>query len=114
MATCWKLAPQKLSNVCRDSCGQWFPSEFRLCAEALKGRQGIDLLRRDGSFFAQKYALAPGVTAHGGRCVQGAFFHMQEWKKRWDDGHSHIDPAASYDNFRLSQDGIHKLELPGP
>ena len=42
------------------------------------------------------------------------FFHMQEWKKRWTDGHSHIDPTAMYDTFRLSQDGIHPLVLPAP
>ena len=47
-------------------------------------------------------------------CVQVAFFHMQEWKKRWSDGtgQAHIEPAAGYDTFRLSQDGIHRLELP--
>ena len=44
-------------------------------------------------------------------CKEGAFFHMQEWKKRWGDGATNIDPAARHDAFRLSQDGIHALAL---
>ena len=65
-----------------------------------------------GAFFAQPHTLTPAVTAMRGRCVQGAFFHMQEWKKRWDDGARHIDPNAAYDTFRLDEDGIHRLALP--
>ena len=37
--------------------------------------------------------------------------HTQEWKKRWSDSGHNIDPAARFDTFRLSQDGIHALTV---
>ena len=103
------LGEPELIEPSGEGCGAWFPAEYRICAEGLKGRSQLNLVRQDGHFYAQRHALAPAITAHDGRCVQGAFFHMQEWKKRWDDGESHVDPTASYDTFRLSQDGIHRL-----
>lgn len=66
----------------------------------------------DGSFYWQEYEEAATVSALGGRCTQGAFFHMQEWKKRWADGAKlNVDPSAHYhyDEFRISEDGIHRL-----
>ena len=70
------------------------------------------MLRRSGSFYSQSFEESAAISASNGRCRQVAFFHMQEWKKRWQDGVSHIDPTAAYDTFRLSQDGIQRLELP--
>ena len=37
--------------------------------------------------------------------------NMQEWKKRWSDSGGNIDPAARFDSFRLSQDGLHALSV---
>lgn len=93
-------------------CGAWVPPEFRICAESLKGRTQTTVVRRNGEFYSQSFERVPSITAEGGRCRQGAFFHMQEWKKRWEDGLPHIDPAAAYDTFKLDQNGIHRLELP--
>jgi len=92
-----------------DGCGAWMPSEFRVCAPALKGRTHRTVLCRSGVLSAQQYEEAPSVLAEGGRCRQVALFHMQEWKKRWQDGRTHVDHAARYDNFRLTQDGIRPL-----
>ena len=69
--------PEQVATAA-EGCGAWFPPEFRLCAQSLKERTQLDLLRRDGHFYAQRYAVEPGIAALGGRCVQGAFFHMQE------------------------------------
>jgi len=93
-------------------CGGWMPPEYRICAEALKGRDATTVTRRNGEFYAQAFERVPDVVAENGRCRQGAFFHMQEWKKRWEDGQSHIDPAADYDTFKLDQNGIHRLIVP--
>jgi hypothetical protein len=135
----------ELIETSGDGCGAWFPQEFRLCATSLKGRVQLDVVRRDGAFYAQAVAGQPAISTESGRCVQGAFFHMQvsasaercaapgasgpgvacaaaahersrraavapqEWKKRWDDGAQHVDPAAEYAAFRLDEDGIHRL-----
>ena len=96
-----------------EGCGAWVPPEFRMCAESLKGRTDLNLLRRDGKLYAQPFTAAPAIKTENGRCVQGAFFHMQEWKKRWEDGGRHIDQNAAFGAFRLSQDGIFPLALPG-
>ena len=93
-------------------CGAWVPPEYRLCAESLKGKVRQTVVRRDGQFFAQTFEHAPRIVGAGGQCHQGAFFHMQEWKKRWEDGLSHIDPRAQFDTFRLDQSGIHRLVPP--
>jgi hypothetical protein len=81
----------------------------RVCAPALKGRTHRTVLCRSGVLSAHQYEEAPSVLAEGGRCRQVALFHMQEWKKRWQDGRTHVDHAARYDNFRLTQDGIRPL-----
>ena len=85
--------------------------EYRLCAES-QGKVRQTVVRRDGQFFAQTFEHAPRIVGAGGQCHQGAFFHMQEWKKRWEDGLSHIDPRAQFDTFRLDQSGIHRLVPP--
>mmetsp|Transcript_58410 Transcript_58410/g.115963 ORF Transcript_58410/g.115963 Transcript_58410/m.115963 type:complete len:380 (-) Transcript_58410:275-1414(-) len=94
-----------------EGCGSWMPSEFRVCASALKDSRQQTVLRRNGAFYSQAFEEAPSVSAERGRCRQVAFFHMQEWKKRWQDGQSHVDPRAAFDTFRLSQDGIERLDL---
>ena len=65
----------------------------------------------DGSFYSQGYDEEKVVLADRGRCRQGAFFHMQEWKKRWGDGSTaHIEPGFSrFDAFHLSTTGFHPL-----
>ena len=93
--------------------GQTEPDLNTLLAASLKGRTDLNLLRRDGKLYAQPFAAAPAIKTENGRCVQGAFFHMQEWKKRWEDGGRHIDQNAAFGAFRLSQDGIFPLALPG-
>ena len=99
-------------EVDHQGCGSWMPQEFRLCASPLKGRSH-EIVLRSGEFYSQPFVEDSAVSAAGGRCKQGAFFHMQEWKKRWADGGAgHIDPRAAYDTFRVSQDGIHALALP--
>mmetsp|Transcript_57675 Transcript_57675/g.132409 ORF Transcript_57675/g.132409 Transcript_57675/m.132409 type:complete len:601 (-) Transcript_57675:395-2197(-) len=96
-------------EVTHEGCGNWMPQEFRMCAEHLKGSQKHNLLLSEGMFFAQEYEEVGAIFADHGRCKQGAFFHMQEWKKRWDESGSNIDATAKYDTFKLSQDGIHAL-----
>jgi len=101
-------------EVTHEGCGGWMPPEFRMCANHLKdsgdsGRPKHNLLLQSGTFYAQEYTEDAEVSTEGGRCHQGAFFHMQEWKKRWDEGGGYIDPAAAFDSFKLSQDGIHAL-----
>jgi len=104
-------------EVTQEGCGQWMPQEFRMCAPHLKAKGGPrgggrhqSLIIEDGRFFAQRVVEAPAMTADGGRCKQGAFFHMQEWKKRWGDANgAHIDPTAAYDAFHLSANGFAAL-----
>jgi len=100
--------PERFS-VDGEGCGGWVAPEYRVCATKLKGRANQALVLRGGEFYAQKFEELPVVSAEGGRCKQGAFFHMQEWKKRWGDGRGHIDPSAAHDAFKLAQDGIHRL-----
>ena len=88
------------------------PPEYRVCAPDLKGRAHTTVIRRSGAFYAQSFEESPSVLAERGRCRQVAFFHMQEWKKRWAADGSYIDPAANYDTFVLSQEGIRPLALP--
>jgi len=95
-----------------EGCGGWMPAEYRVCAPNLKGYPRQTVLRRSGAFYTQSYEDSPSIVAEGGRCRQVAFFHMQEWKKRWQDGQSHINQAARYDTFRLTQDGIEPLSIP--
>ena len=87
------------------------PSEFRMCAAKLKGATRRNLQLSNGEFWSQGFEESPQLSMEGGRCRQGAFFHMQEWKKRWSDAGHNIDPAARFDTFRLSQDGIHALTV---
>ena len=96
-------------KVTKEGCGGWMPEQFRMCAQELKGATQRSLLLSNGEFWSQAFEEAPSLRAEGGRCRQGAFFHMQEWKKRWSDSGGNIDPAAGYDTFRLSHDGIHAL-----
>ena len=65
-------------QVTGDGCGNWMPSEFRMCASHLKGSERRNILLRDGQFYSQKYEEEAGLSTEHGRCKQGAFFHMQE------------------------------------
>jgi len=69
----------------------------------------FNIYLKEGKFYAQRFRSTLAVLDNG--CRQGAFFHMQEWKKRWSDAGHNIDPAARFDTFRLSQDGIHALTV---
>ena len=90
-------------RVTREGCGSWMPSEFRMCAAKLKGATRRNLQLSNGEFWSHGYEEAAELSAQGGRCRQGAFFHMQEWKKRWSDSGHNIDPTARFDTFTLSQ-----------
>ena len=99
-------------NVTQEGCGGWMPAEYRMCADELKGLgEPVDIEIEGGGFYAQRFSEAPALTALGGRCKQGAFFHMQEWKKRWGEGQANIDPAAALDTFRVAADGIHAVRV---
>uniref|UniRef100_A0A7S0LDC4 Phospholipase B-like n=1 Tax=Coccolithus braarudii TaxID=221442 RepID=A0A7S0LDC4_9EUKA len=102
--------PQRF-EVTHEGCGNWMPQEFRMCAVHLKGSDKHNLLLSEGKFFSQEYEEVGAILAEKGRCKQGAFFHMQEWKKRWDESGANIDAKAKFDNFKLSQDGIHALPV---
>ncbi|KAL1520353.1 hypothetical protein AB1Y20_021943 [Prymnesium parvum] len=96
-------------EVTQQGCGQWMPQEFRMCAPHLKGRKQ-NVVIEDGRFYTQRVSDAPTLSVDDGRCKQGAFFHMQEWKKRWGDGNgAYIDPSAAYDAFHLSPNGFFSL-----
>jgi hypothetical protein len=56
---------------------------------------------------AKRGSVRTDVMLH--RRLEILGFHFQEWKKRWQDGRTHVDHAARYDNFRLTQDGIRPL-----
>lgn len=91
-------------------CGGWMPPEFRMCAPQLRDVGPHSLLLHDGQVFSQRVESDPAVHALGGACHEGAFFHMQEWKKRWArDGAANVDPQARFDAFRISESGIHAL-----
>ena len=80
-------------------------------------RQAAGGRREDAGRRRRRLVLLAGirrgevVLADRGRCRQGAFFHMQEWKKRWGDGNANVDARAAHDRFVLSQDGIHELRV---
>ena len=94
--------------------------EHRLCAPALRGHSARTIDGVGGAFVAPRFARADDLVAAGGRCTQGALFHMQEWKKRWGaaaaggGGGGYVDPLARTDTFKLTQDGFRRLELPPP
>ena len=82
-------------DVTREGCGNWMPQEFRMCAKPLAGAEKTQVVVVDGSFYSQGYDEEKVVLADRGRCRQGAFFHMQEWKKRWGDGNANVDARAA-------------------
>ena len=95
-------------------CGKWMPYEYRMCAlnlpeppERERDTIGFNTYLQNGKFYAQRFRSTLPVLDNG--CKQGAFFHMQEWKKRWEDGKQHISPYAAFDEFKLTQDGIEPL-----
>ena len=93
-------------------CATWVPREHRLCAEALSGQPPQIVSRRDGVFFAQRFEPIAALTVDRGRCQQGALFHAQDWKRRWDA--RHIDGGSSrgtFDTFRLDPGGIRRFAV---
>ena len=97
-------------------CGKWMPVEYRMCATNLpeppereRDLVGFNTFLKGGKFYAQRFRSTLPVLDNG--CRQGAFFHMQEWKKRWGDGNANVDARAAHDRFVLSQDGIHELRV---
>jgi hypothetical protein len=101
--------PQRQA-ISGSGCGGWMPPEFRMCAPQLRATGLHSLLIHDGEVFSQRVESDPAVHALGGICHEGAFFHMQEWKKRWArDGAANVDPEARFDAFRISESGIHAI-----
>lgn len=101
--------PQRVS-ISNTGCGGWMPPEYRMCAHSLKGSQNHALYLDDGVVYSQRVDSDTSVVSLGGICHEGAFFHMQEWKKRWaHDGASNVDPRARFDAFRISERGIHAI-----
>ena len=78
-------------KVNKEGCGGWMPQEFRMCASHLKGSTHRAVLIEDAKFFAQTVEEAPSVIADGGRCKQGALFHMQASAEPRSD-----DPSPSH------------------
>eukprot|EP00965_Chrysotila_dentata_P208220 6184579-Pleurochrysis_carterae.AAC.2 len=60
---------------------------FGVCTHRL---MRVGFSQRDGKFFAQRFRSTLPVLDNG--CKQGAFFHMQEWKKIWGYGTHGVDP----------------------
>jgi len=78
-------------------CGKWMPVEYRMCAANLpeppereRDLVSFNIYLRDGKFYAQRFRSTLPVLDNG--CRQGAFFHMQEWKKIWGYGTHGVDP----------------------
>ena len=71
---------------------------------------GFNTFLRDGAFWAQRFRSNLGVLENG--CRQGAFFHMQEWKKIWGYGTHGIDPLElvltreKMPSFTVTTEGI--------
>ena len=107
-------------DVTRDGCGNWMPQEFRMCAKPLAGAEKTQVVVVDGSFYSQGYDEEKVVLADRGRCRQGAFFHMQEWKKIWGYGTHGVDPLELIftrdkpPTFTVTTEGISLLDLPRP
>jgi len=78
-------------------CGKWMPVEYRMCAlnlpeppERERDSVGFNTFLKEGKFYAQRFRSTLPVLDNG--CRQGAFFHMQEWKKIWGYGTHGVDP----------------------
>ena len=50
----------------------------------------FNIYLKEGKFYAQRFRSTLAVLDNG--CRQGAFFHMQEWKKIWGYGTHGVDP----------------------
>ena len=105
-------------------CGKWMPAEYRMCAvnlpdppERERGTIGFNIYLRNGKFHAQRYRSTLPVLDNG--CTQGAFFHMQEWKKIWGYGTHGVDPlelasaARNPPMFTVTTEGITLLTETG-
>ena len=78
-------------------CGKWMPVEYRMCAlnlpeppERERDTIGFNTYLKDGKFYAQRFRSTLPMLDNG--CRQGAFLHMQEWKKIWGYGTHGVDP----------------------
>mmetsp|Transcript_36426 Transcript_36426/g.117374 ORF Transcript_36426/g.117374 Transcript_36426/m.117374 type:complete len:236 (+) Transcript_36426:429-1136(+) len=102
--------PERL-RISGSGCGGWMPAEHRMCAPQLKGDPSRDLILENGAFAAQRSEASSTTVALGGLCREGAFFHMQEWKKRWaSDGAASVDAhARPHEGIRIAETGIHAL-----
>ena len=83
-------------------CGKWMPVEYRMCATNLpeppereRDLVGFNTFLKGGKFYAQRFRSTLPVLDNG--CRQGAFFHMQEWKKIWGYGTHGVDPLELLD-----------------
>ena len=98
-------------------CGKWMPREYRMCAlnlpeppERERDTVGFNTILVDGKFYAQRFRSTLPVLNSG--CRQGAFFHMQEWKKMWGFGTRGVDPLELAfatevpPDFELTTEGI--------
>ena len=99
--------PERAGEASGLACSPAAPPLLRRrWAERERDTIGFNTYLQGGKFYAQRFRSTLPVLDNG--CKQGAFFHMQEWKKRWGDGAQHFDPAAAFGTFKLSQDGIQR------
>ena len=102
-------------------CGKWMPVEYRMCATNLpeppereRDLVGFNTFLKGGKFYAQRFRSTLPVLDNG--CRQGAFFHMQEWKKIWGYGTHGVDPLElsmlhhQTPTFQVTTEGITLLE----
>mmetsp|Transcript_12056 Transcript_12056/g.34709 ORF Transcript_12056/g.34709 Transcript_12056/m.34709 type:complete len:755 (-) Transcript_12056:286-2550(-) len=110
-----EMLPLQVSS--EGGCGKWMPAEYRMCAMNLpeppdreRDTIGFNTYLKDGQFYAQRFRSTLPILDNG--CKQGAFFHMQEWKKIWGYGTHGVDPlelALARDtppSFSVSTGGI--------
>ena len=102
-------------------CGKWMPYEYRMCAlnlpeppERERDTIGFNTYLQGGKFYAQRFRSTLPVLDNG--CKQGAFFHMQEWKKIWGYGTHGVDPLELVftqkrpPTFEVTTEGISLLQ----
>ena len=106
-------------RVSSEGCGKWMPVEYRMCAslpeppERERDTVSFSIELEGGQFYAQRFRTTLRVLDNG--CRQGAFFHMQEWKKLWDFSSHGVDPLelspgtdppSFLPSFTISTDGV--------
>ena len=87
--------------------------EVVLAVERERDTVSFSIELEGGQFYAQRFRTTLRVLDNG--CRQGAFFHMQEWKKLWDFSSHGVDPLelspgtdppSFLPSFTISTDGV--------